>query len=197
MSWLTNKLIAFMIKNNVISDDKDVVAFYTYGIEITISSALNIVLVLIIGILLSDIINAIVFLCTFVFVRKFTGGYHAETYFRCNLIMCVGFIIVNYLSRIGINHISIYNAVIIESVVIVIIAVLAPVENPNKPIGHNRKPIYKIISVLIVGVLSTLSVVLIGRHYIIGSVLMFTMLLISVLMAAAKIKERSEKKCQQ
>lgn len=191
MLWVTDKLIAFMIKNSVISDDDDTVAFYRYGIEISISSLLNILLVLIIGMIVGRLINALVFLCTFVFVRRFTGGYHADTYFRCNLIMCMGFIVVNLSSVLFMNSLSVFHAVTIETVVIVIIVLFGPIENPNKPIGIKDKKKYKALSIIIVTGLSVLSLILIGFHYIHGAVLVFTMLLISILMIAARIKERS------
>ena len=41
MEWISGKLIHFILKNKVIKDDPDHIAFYKYGIEITISSLIS------------------------------------------------------------------------------------------------------------------------------------------------------------
>lgn len=89
MNYLVSQIVNFITEQDVISDESDVQDFYRYGIEISISSLLNIVLVVIAGILIHHIIESIVFLSLFILIRSFTGGYHADTYFRCNLLMCI------------------------------------------------------------------------------------------------------------
>lgn len=42
MNYLVSKILKFITEQNVISDEKDVQEFYKYGIEISISSFLNI-----------------------------------------------------------------------------------------------------------------------------------------------------------
>ena len=93
MNYLVSQIVNFITEQDVISDESDVQDFYRYGIEISISSLLNIVLVVIAGILIHHIIESIVFLTLFILIRSFTGGYHADTYFRCNLLMCTTFIL--------------------------------------------------------------------------------------------------------
>ena len=50
MRRIAEIIVKFMIRQNAISSEPDYVEFYTYGVEITISSILNIVLVILIGI---------------------------------------------------------------------------------------------------------------------------------------------------
>ncbi len=50
MKRLVSIILNFMIKNNVISKDTEEIEFYRYGIEITLSSLINIALISIIGI---------------------------------------------------------------------------------------------------------------------------------------------------
>lgn len=52
MNYLVSQIVNFITEQDVISDESDVQDFYRYGIEISISSLLNIVLVVIAGILI-------------------------------------------------------------------------------------------------------------------------------------------------
>ncbi len=89
MNYLVSKIVTFLTEQEVISSESDVQDFYRYGIEISISSFLNIFLVLLLGIIINHIAESIIFLLLFILIRSFTGGYHADTYFRCNLLMCI------------------------------------------------------------------------------------------------------------
>ena len=103
MNYLVSKILKFITEQNVISDEKDEQEFYKYGIEISISSFLNIFLVVILGFLIHHVLESVVFLTLFILIRSFTGGYHADTYFRCNLLMCVTFIITVFVKRYNIE----------------------------------------------------------------------------------------------
>ncbi len=192
MNWITNKILSFMIRHKAISDNRDVVSFYRYGVEITISSFLNILLVLFIGILLFHFSWAVAFLITFVFIRLTVGGYHADTYLRCNLIMCSVFLMVAFLSNLlTFKHISIPIFIIIFTSSMIIM--FGPVDNPNKPVPADKRLYYKIISLVKSSIAGIVSMVLIINNNVIGTVISFTLLFIAILIIAAKIKE---KKCK-
>ena len=72
MNYLVSQIVNFITEQDVISDESDVQDFYRYGIEISISSLLNIVLVVIAGILIHHIIESIVFLSLFILIRSVT-----------------------------------------------------------------------------------------------------------------------------
>ncbi len=87
---LATLILEFIYTHSDLSPDiKDI---YQYGIEITLSSVMNIVLVIGFSLILGDITAGILFLLIFIFVRSFTGGYHAPTYFRCNALMLLTFL---------------------------------------------------------------------------------------------------------
>ena len=84
INWLSSLILDFIYGNSDLSSEiKDI---YKYGIEITLSSVLNIVLVFGASIIIGDIIAGVMFLLIFVLLSSFTGGYHASTYLRCNSI---------------------------------------------------------------------------------------------------------------
>lgn len=67
--WISSKLLNFVCKNyDIPSDTMDI---YQYVIEITISSMLNITLVLLCAVLFGDIFSGIVYLLIFIFSAFF------------------------------------------------------------------------------------------------------------------------------
>lgn len=133
MNYLVSQIVNLITEQDVISDESDVQDFYRYGIEISISSLLNIVLVVIAGILIHHIIESIVFLTLFILIRSFTGGYHADTYFRCNLLMCITFILTVLSNCMFSNKLSLSIIIVLICVTELIVSVLGPIENKNKP----------------------------------------------------------------
>lgn len=92
--WVSSRILNFLLHNLDIHPEMK--EAYQYGIEITISSILNIVLILVCSLIVGDILAGITYLFIFIFLRSFTGGYHATTYFRCNATFVVTFIITFY-----------------------------------------------------------------------------------------------------
>lgn len=92
MDLVVSGILNFLTEQEAIGKADEVQDFYRYGIEITISSMLNIVLVLLMGALTGHLLESVIYLAVFIAVRVITGGYHADTYFRCNLLMCSTFI---------------------------------------------------------------------------------------------------------
>ena len=133
MNYLVSKIVTFLTEQEVISSESDVQDFYRYGIEISISSFLNIFLVLLLGIIINHIAESIIFLLLFILIRSFTGGYHADTYFRCNLLMCITFILTVWSNCMFSNKLSLSIIIVLIFVTELIVSVLGPIENKNKP----------------------------------------------------------------
>ena len=190
MRRIAEIIVKFMIRQNAISSEPDYVEFYTYGVEITISSILNIVLVILIGIVTNAILESILFLVVFMFIRVFTGGYHADSYFRCNLLMCTSFIIVCFLARFICAVINVIYIISIFAVIIFTVIVFCPIENENKPIPAEKRLGLKIKGAISCAVFTTISIIGIDRFPIYGSTIMLTMLCVASLIIAAIFKER-------
>lgn len=188
MNYLVSQIVNFITEQDVISDESDVQDFYRYGIEISISSLLNIVLVVIAGILIHHIIESIVFLTLFILIRSFTGGYHADTYFRCNLLMCITFILTVLSNCMFSNKLSLSIIIVLICVTELIVSVLGPIENKNKPIDDSKRIKLKIIGIVITLIINCTGLFL-SRSYL-GTMIILTTFLIALLMIAAKIKER-------
>ena len=144
MNRIVSRILIFITKQNVISNDEEVQNFYKYGIEISISSLLNIFLVVCLGLIIHHVIESIIFISIFILIRSFTGGYHANTYFKCNLLMCVTYILIVSLNIILSNRITLPIVIGLVCFNLTVVWILGPVENKNKPIEQFRRTKLKV-----------------------------------------------------
>ncbi len=187
---ISEKFLTYLINSKVISDTEDNREFYRYGIEITISSLLNVILILGIGIVTNSMIESIIFLVCFILLRQFTGGFHADTYFKCNLSFCIVFSIVLVLYYTTAQYLSTYISILIKFVCVSIILAKCPIEHINKPIPNNRKIIHKILAALLGTVYGAIGTALTAFANKYGALVIYTLSLVTALVLAAIIKER-------
>ncbi len=190
IDYISNKMLSYLLNNNAISDDEDDRAHYKYGIEITISSFLNIIFVLALGIFFSKIELSVVFLFLFISIRQLTGGYHAKSYFRCNLTMCVSFCCCVFATFILKNNFNLSFIIIHIILSSIIILVFCPVSNENKPIKLESRNKYRIISFIVSNFFSVLGYLIYHKNNEIGLFIIMTVIIINVLVIIAKLTER-------
>ena len=190
MNYVVSGILNFLTQQEVIDRTDEVQDFYRYGIEITISSILNVVLVLLMGALARHLLESVIYLVVFIAVRVITGGYHADTYFRCNLLMCTTFIAVAFLNDVVRGHINIWAIIAFVIFEEIVAFIFCPVENKNKPIEEEKKPKFKAVGMIIFLLLDLLGGALLNTYQKIGSMILLTNLLIAILVISAKIKEK-------
>lgn len=140
INYLTERLLNYLVNKNTIDKQDDVIAFYRYGIEITISSILNVLIILFLSLIFNEMIMGIIFLLIFIPIRQFTGGYHADTYFKCNTIFAVCYTALILFTKF--IYIPIYVDVVLWLCEILIVFKFCPIENENKPF-RSKKQILK------------------------------------------------------
>lgn len=189
INYFSKLITNYLLKSKVIDDSEDEKEYYQYGIEITISSILNIVLIIIIGVIFKSVIESMIFLFLFIPIRQFTGGYHADTYLKCNLIFCSLYTIVLLLSHATYAYLTTYATILVSFVCIILILYMCPIEHINKPIPKKHRKKHKLMAALlgaVYGILATALTALLNRY---GALVLYTLLLVTLLIIAAKIKE--------
>ncbi len=140
---LSQNITDFLISREVINE-KDA-EIYVYGYEMIISGIIDFLITMIIGILLGCPLNAVIFFIMFVSIRLYSGGYHANNYVKCKLIMISLLLVVLEISSIVLP----LNAVCILMLLLVItVCFHSPIENQNKPLDDMEKRKYHWISVI-------------------------------------------------
>lgn len=187
---ISNKLLNYLISSHKIKNDNEIIDYYRYGIEITISSILNIVLIISIGVVTKNIMESLMFLLCFIPLRQVTGGYHAETYFKCNLLFVIVFCLLLVIYKMSVEILTNYAVIMMLIFSLTIFITECPIENMNKPLNEEQKKINKkkaIILGTLYGCIGVLSKVL---SYDIGVIFLYTLVLIAILVIAAMIKNR-------
>lgn len=190
---ISERITEFLADSKEISKDIDEFSCYKYGIEIALSTMLNIVLILSIGAVTGRFIEGVIFLAVFIPIRQFSGGYHADTYFRCNMFFCISFVMVLLLFEILKVYNSVYLLLAIDLFSLSIIAFFSPIENRNKPIPAEKRMGLKLKAILISALISLVSLIMHCYSVVYGSLLSCTLLMISVLIISGKIKERRKR----
>lgn len=190
ISHISEQMLQYLLKSRVINDSDEEKEYYRYGIEITISSLLNIILIIGIGIIFRNVFESIIFLSFFMLIRQFTGGYHADTYFKCNLSFCISFISVLIMYHSTYEKITISLSVYISILCVAIILFLCPIENVNKPIPKYKRNFFKYVSAILGIVYGIIGTVLISLSIKYGVLILYTLVLVTALIIAAIIKDR-------
>jgi accessory gene regulator B len=147
--WVSELLINSEI---VKEEDKDI---YQYGLELLISTDINVAMVMTIGIFFHKTLQTILFLLEYCFVKRYAGGYHASTYARCIITFSVLYASMLFgFEAFNINRINM-SAGFICTISILLVFVLAPVEDKNKPLESEERRLYSLRSkqFLVLGVL--------------------------------------------
>ena len=183
---ISKKLTDYLVTQNVINDDDTTRAYYNYGIEISVSSLLNVTLIIVIGIVSNHIVESIAFLSVFVPIRQFSGGYHASTYFKCNFLFCVLFVILIGMYELTSSSITIVFEIWILLFIEVVFISVCPVENKNKVLTSELKKKGRMICIILGGIIEVCGIIL--RFYGLrwGLILEYTLLLVAVLAVIAK-----------
>ena len=82
----------FLLRKNVIKEEEKEI--YYYGYETLIYSIWQMLLLLVLGMIMNRIVSTVIFLMVFVSMRKYTGGYHAETRMGCTFMTVVCYVTV-------------------------------------------------------------------------------------------------------
>ena len=186
---LSKYISHFLYKNKIV--DEDDLSIYQYGFEIIISTLLGFLITILIGIVLKMIFTSILYYIIFVFVRQLTGGYHANSYFKCNLI----FAIISFMT-LGITKLAViseqytfafYLILLITS--LLIIGLYSPVENEFKPLDAKQKKKNHIIGFIFGSLLSIISCILFHFTVKISILITLTLFMISMLIVIERIRK--------
>lgn len=131
-----------------------------YGLDVFISSTLEIASILIIAAFVGNFIEAVLLFTAFIPLRVYAGGYHADTKLKCYLISLgvygVFTAIMNILPQ-GLYS-TINFTVAIFSLIMVLIA--APVVHKNKAVNDIERRYYRKFSIWICSVETTVILLL-------------------------------------
>lgn len=190
ISFLSKFITLFLLKNNIIEEEK--IPVYEYGFEVMISTLIGFLLIFTSGLLLGELTSAMIFYAMFIVVRQYTGGYHADSHLKCKLTMlglCLLVLIsVKY-------YISIFNFVwhlFFLTTYCVSVLLFAPVEHINAPLTDELKRRNRIISIIIAILLTAVNIFGYWHFRKPVTVSSLTLFIIAILIVIPKISGKEE-----
>lgn len=122
---MMSNLLNYFLEKSKTSLDVEIVK---YGYKLLISSVIGTVIVLFLALLINKIKDAIIFLISFSFIRRYSGGYHCSAYLHCNLLLVITFLGSMIWLKVKMGIVE-YILVLIS---LVYILLYAPIKNRNK-----------------------------------------------------------------
>lgn len=169
-------------------DDKEIII---YGFFSMLSKLFYAIVCGIFGLLFSCFFESFLFYTSFLFIKKYAGGFHCSTEGRCIIvsslsiflsICCIYFSLSSIiLTIIGVS---------ISLLMSVIIAIFSPISAEEKPLNNTEIAKYKIYSVIrVLLVLLLLGMLFFLSYSNLSVALCYSLTLEGVLIIAAKIKK--------
>lgn len=184
---LSNKIAEWLMRSSETGENEKIVV--AFGIEIFLMKTIHLFVSLLIGIFFGKAIDMLTFYLFFVFLRTYTGGYHAKSDVICFMNSCIMTILTLVFWSCAPSEAYSLIIVIFLMLSIIVIFALSPVADKNKPLDNTERKVYrkKSLFIMLLEVSIVLAFYLIGWRSIalVGATALFE---IAVLLAAGRIK---------
>lgn len=187
---LALKLSKYFLDQKIISQENYDIS--VYGGELLISFIISTVLILLSGMLFNRLVQTVLFLTIFIFMRRYTGGYHAPSHFKCKLTTIATHLLVLGLSEW--TTVGLTNYIIILVLGSIVILLIGPIENSNKPLSIFQKSQNKRISLVLYILIMIICTILHIHHSMYSSSILYSAMMVIVLMIIAQLQTRLENK---
>lgn len=194
MRYIVDKVLE-KLKNNdkesIVSKNEEI---YRYGIELVVSSMMGAGIVFFEGMIMKIPLEATVFCISFAVLRIYAGGYHANSYTKCNILfaVCCGICLVLY-KAFG-KQITTLWCVLIFFGNELLIGKFAPIVHVHKQLDERRKCKCKRRGMIVIGIEFIATCFSCALDYTPGKILIFAVLLVDVLIFTEEGKRKYEKK---
>ena len=122
---------------------------YQYGLELLISTFINLVIMIGISIAFGHPLIVVPYLLAFIPFRLFAGGYHARNHLFCILFNALTYSVSCLIALHVKESTGILACVIESSVSLAVVFLFAPVSAKNKPLTQEEKKRNRMISLVI------------------------------------------------
>ncbi len=191
ISKASSYLASLLLKEQIIvAEDREI---YEYGFEITMANMVNGVIVLLIGVGLHRLPDAVLFYLVFVSLRFFCGGYHADSYLGCFLSFAVTTALCLTISGLAARYVEVVAGLsfIATMALWIYIFRMAPVEHENRPLTQKERSHFRRRSVQVGGFWSMVGIILWMVHWVsMATSLISAFIAVTILMTGGKKHEK-------
>ena len=179
LARLAGKIVNNLVHSGVIKEED--AEIYIYGINQILTSVLNVSSALIIGLIFGVFPEIAVFMAAYIPLRSVAGGYHAKTPLSCYVFSVIMLIVVS----IGLKYL--HYAVFVAATLVVLL--LSPVEDRNKPLAEIEQKVYKkrTMNIAAAEVMVCLALKFVGYDNLFVAVV-YSFVVLSFMLVAGKVK---------
>lgn len=146
---LVTRFIDFQVENGILQDSD--ISVYRYGYTLMLELFMNICISVFLGVVLGCIGKVVFFLCAFIPLRSFCGGYHAKKAWQCIILSNVAVLGAVYVARVLVEQEFFATVwILVEFVSVLTVVFLAPVDSQSKRLEDKERIVYKKCAILIV-----------------------------------------------
>lgn len=145
---MSEKIADWLIRQKAISADER--ELYIYAVHCLFSLLYPIVFASVVGAIFGMVMETIVMITPFILVRKFAGGYHADSFGKCLIISSMVIIVTIQIAMV-VDNSYILNAIYVAGSMLLIL--FSPIDSENKRLDIDDKKFCKKITVFIVLIL--------------------------------------------
>lgn len=187
---IANKLTIFLCNREIIS--REDIPIYIYGYEAILASMVNFILIVTLGIIFHQGWQSIVFFVVFALTRVYSGGYHAQSYLKCNLILALVYISSITIIEAIVYSESDYTIVVFVLFYLSVILRFAPVPNSKKQISIAEGVKFREKILLLSAIWTILIIILSFVWFRIALTVAITLFVVAVLIVIQHIICREE-----
>lgn len=187
ISFLSHRIAHLLYQEKII--ESEMISVCQYGFEIAISTCIGFFLVLMTGLVLGFFKEAILFYVLFIVIRFYTGGYHAETHFRCKLTLltCSLFVLWGCVLLKPIYCIEINT--VLETFYIIVVFIFTPVEHLNAPMTECEERKNRMISIAMAIVLFLVTTIMCCFKIHTTIIITLTQFVVAILVIISKLQK--------
>lgn len=148
MKYITESISKKLLILNLITNSQ--LAICNYGIEVLISSIINILTILLCSLFFNTVWHGIIFLIVFVPLRTTLGGYHAKTRIKCFLISMLLYGAISsfqLILNLFLHGLAIWILLLLITTTYILLC--KPIENIHHPIKQSIKSKNKTFSLVL------------------------------------------------
>lgn len=188
MEQISEKIMQYVDEAYMLNEKER--SILKFGIESFLEIGINIIVSAILLCRLNMILEGLIFFSIFIPVRAYSGGYHADTYFRCLIFSILSLVIVMLTSNK--LHIAMGFSFALISWLLFLIWVIAPVINAERPVSYREYQRFtgKLRKILII-IEVLAGIITIFKFQRIANVLLLSLALILISLIIGKIKYKN------
>lgn len=114
---------------------------YSYALNVLFSILLNVITAVVLGIVTNRVLEILLFIAVYKFLREYSGGHHAKTAKGCYISSCIMYVLALVLIEFC-NYMTTEAIVVMMAISTVILIAISPVEAEKKPLDDLERKVF-------------------------------------------------------